>query len=151
MSTNIAPTEPGIVPGKYGSLTMSFFDSVFDFVGGAVDVVADLAVSAVDVVMDNPGKVALVCVGTVATTAAAVTFAAPIAAFVGATGLLGATASGTAISSLSGVALTNASLAALGGGSLAVGGGGMVAGATVVATSGAVAGAAASTGVVACS
>lgn len=41
--------------------------------------------------------------------------AAPIAAALGKMGLLGATASGTAISSLSGAALTSASLAAIGG------------------------------------
>ena len=58
-------------------------------------------------------------------TAAAVTvggvgfvFAAPIAAAVGAAGLLGAASTGTAISTLFGAALTNASLAAIGGGAL---------------------------------
>ncbi|MGE6323328.1 hypothetical protein ACQKEF_24235 [Pseudomonas oryzihabitans] len=131
---------------------MSFFDSVFDFVDRAagtvsdlavatVDAIGDLASSAVDTVTENPGKTALVCLGTLATGGAAVAFAGPIAAVVGSTGLLGATASGTAISSLSGVALTNASLAALGGGAIAAGGGGMAAGVTVVGWTGAAVGA----------
>ena len=61
-------------------------------------------------------------------------FAAPIAAAVGATGLLGATAAtGTAISTLSGAALANASLAACGGGAVTAAGGGMAMGTLMVA------------------
>lgn len=120
---------------------MSFFDSIVDGVFDLASSVGGMAVSAADYVVDNPGKTALVCVGAIATGGLASAFAAPLAAMVGSTGLLGATASGTAISSLSGAALANASLAALGGGSLAAGGGGMVAGATVVATAGTAVGA----------
>lgn len=125
---------------------MSFFNSVFDFVGDASSVIGDLAGVVVDTVKENPGTAVLVCVGTIATGGAAAVFAGPIAATIGSAGLLGATASGTAISTLSGVALTNASLAALGGGAIAAGGGGMAAGVTVVATTGAACGAAVSVG-----
>ncbi len=128
---------------------MSFFDSLFDLVGSAIGSVGDLAVSAVDIVVENPGKTALVCLGTRATGGTALAFAGPLAAAAGSAGLLGATASGTAISTLSGVALTNASLAAVGGGALAAGGGGMAVGATVVASTGAALGAAAGAGLAA--
>lgn len=137
---------------------MSFFDSVIDFVDDAagtlgnlvavsVDIAGDLASATVDTVIEHPGKVALICVGTIATGGAAAAFAGPIAAAIGSTGLLGATASGTTISTLSGAALTKASLASLGGGAIAAGGGGMATGATVVATTGAALGAATSAGV----
>lgn len=62
-------------------------------------------------------------------------YAAPIAGFIGSTGVLGITATtGFEIAVLSGAPLEFASLAALGGGALSVGGGGMAAGITVVAT-----------------
>ena len=136
---------------------MSIFSSMYDFVSDVADTVCavactagylaeDLAGSAVDTVKKHPGKTALICVGTVATGGAATAFTGSIAAVVGSTGVLGTTASGTAISTLSGVALTNASMAALGGGAIAAGGGGMAAGATVVITTGTVTGAAVSTG-----
>jgi len=125
---------------------MFLFDSLIDFVGDAVEVVGELAVSTVECVIDNPGKAALICVTTVATGGLASAFAAPIAASIGSTGLLGAAATGTAINSLSGIALTNASLAAIGGGSLAAGGGGIAAGVTVLTNVGAAAGAATSIG-----
>ena len=74
-------------------------------------------------------------------------FAAPIAAAIGTTGILGATSTGTAITSLSGVAASNASLAAIGGGALSAGGTG-IAGGTVVVTGGtALVGGAAAAGV----
>jgi len=104
--------------------------------------------SLVDTVKDNPIKTVAVVAATVATGGAALAFAAPIAATIGSAGLLGAASTGTAISGLSGAALSSASLAALGGGAVAAGGGGVAAGTVVVATSGAVAGAATS-GVVA--
>ncbi|OPE19538.1 hypothetical protein APA86_33745 [Pseudomonas aeruginosa] len=129
---------------------MSIFDSFFDCVGDALSGVINFSEGIADAVVDNPGKTALVCVGTLATGGAAAAFAGPIAAAVGSTGLMGATVStGTAISSLSGVALTNASLAALGGGSIAAGGGGMAAGAAVVATTGAAVGASVGVGIAA--
>ena len=56
------------------------------------------------------------CVGMVAAGGVAAFYFAPaIAAYVGATGLLGAAGTGTAIVTLEGAALTSASLAALGG------------------------------------
>ena len=64
-------------------------------------------------------------------------FAAPVAAsWLGATGILGAASTGTAISSLHGAALTNAVLAKLGGGALAAGGFGMAGGTAVATTTG---------------
>lgn len=98
----------------------------FDFVGDVVDAIAE-----------NPIKSIAIGIATVATGGTALAFAGPIAATVGATGLLGAASTGTAIGSLTGAALTNASLAALGGGALAAGGGGMAAGTMVVAGTGA--------------
>ncbi|MFZ2290065.1 MAG: hypothetical protein WAV92_10400 [Halopseudomonas yangmingensis] len=136
---------------------MTFLDSAFDFAGNTIDAVGSIASntaakavtlgrSTLHTVKENPGKIALVCAATIATGGAAAAFAGPIAATIGSTGLLGATASGTAISTLKGAALVKASLAALGGGSLAAGGGGMAAGATVVTVSGATLGASVSTG-----
>ncbi len=136
---------------------MSFLDSIFDFVDDvagaagclgyvAIDTVGELASSAVDTVQKHPGKVALVCVGTIASAGAAAAFAGPIATACGSVGLLGTTASGTTISTLSGAALSNASLAAFGGGAIATGGGGMAAGVTAIGASGASLGAAVSTG-----
>ncbi len=119
---------------------MFLFDSLMSLVDGAVDVAA----AAVDAVIENPIKTVCMCGAGVVTGGLVTVFAAPIAAAIGTTGLLGATASGTAISSLSGVALTNASLAALGGGALAAGGGGMAAGVTTLAVTGAAAGTAVS-------
>ena len=105
--------------------------------------------TAVDVVIENPGKTVAIVVATVATGGAAFAAAPVIAAAAGGAGLLGATSAGTAIASLSGAALTNASLAALGGGSIAAGGGGIAAGTSVIAGAGAFFGAGTSTGVVA--
>jgi hypothetical protein len=113
---------------------------VFDLVGGALGSAVDFLGSVVDVVVENPIKSVAIGVATVATGGTALAFAGPIAGAVGATGLLGAAGTGTAISSLTGVALTKASLAALGGGTLAAGGGGMAAGTMVIAAGGAAVG-----------
>lgn len=109
--------------------------------------VVDKALNAAVYVEDNPKKCIAVVLGTVATGGVAFVAAPAIAAGLGTVGLLGTTASGTAISSLSGIALTNASLAAIGGGTLAVGGGGIVGGVTVIAGTGAATGAAISSSV----
>lgn len=87
-------------------------------------------------------KYALIAAGTVTLGTVGFIFAAPIAATIGATGVLGAASTGTAISSLSGVAATNASLAALGGGALGSGAlaTGMAGGTAVVTGSTAVVG-----------
>ncbi len=97
----------------------------------------DLVEDIMCTIAENPIKSIVIGVATVTTGGAALAFAGPIAATVGATGLLGAASTGTAISSLTGAALTNASLAALGGGALATGGGGVAVGTMVVAGTGA--------------
>ncbi|MFW2124865.1 hypothetical protein ACG94O_18410, partial [Acinetobacter ursingii] len=75
-------------------------------------VVGDVA----DIIIENPGKTALVIGGTVATGGLAFVAAPAIATVSGTAGLLGTTATtGATISTLTGAALTNASLAALGG------------------------------------
>ena len=120
---------------------MGIFDSIFDTIGDAVDFVAE-----------NPIKSIAAVVVTVGTGGLALAYAPAIAAAVGTTGILGATATtGTVISTLEGVALANASLAALGGGAVAVGGGGIAAGTTAVAVAvaGTVTGAVVSVGTVA--
>lgn len=136
----------------------NFFCDVVEGAGRAIDTAVNVVIidgvcgtldTVIDVVKENPGKVAAVMVATVATGGVAMAFAGPIAATLGSAGLLGTTSAGTAIASLSGAALSNASLAAIGGGALAAGGGGMAAGATAVAVSGAVTGVAVSSGVVA--
>lgn len=90
-----------------------------------------------DAICDHPIRTAVTAVAVVATGGAALAAAPTIAGAMGAFGMLGTTASGTAISSLSGAALTNASLAAVGGGSLAAGGGGMATGTTIIGSLGA--------------
>ena len=117
--------------------------SIFDFVGDCVCAVVDTAIDGVSTVADfcedNPATT--VVLATAATGGLATAFAPTIAATIGSTGVLGATATtGTTISSLSGAALKSASLAQLGGGALAAGGGGMAAGTAVVGTSSAVLG-----------
>lgn len=72
--------------------------------------------------MVKAGKYAAAIVGGATVFGPAALLAAPsLAASLGATGLLGAAGTGTAISTLSGAALTNASLAAVGGGTMAAG------------------------------
>lgn len=79
-------------------------------------------------------KTALVAVSVAGVVVPIGMLAAPaLAARIGALGLLGTTAKGTAIRSLGGAALKNASLAYIGGGSIAKGGGGMALGARVIA------------------
>lgn len=116
---------------------------IFNFVSKTIG-------NTIDFVAENPIK-SLAAVGvTVATGGLALAYAPAIAAAVGTTGILGATATtGTVISTLEGVALANASLAALGGGAVAVGGGGIAAGTTAVAVAGTVTGAVVSVGTVA--
>lgn len=118
----------------------------FDFIDEVAFTIGDAADWCIDTVKENPGKVLLVAGATVATGGAFFVAAPAIAATVGATGVLGATSAGTAISSLSGAALANASLAAIGGGSIAAGGGGMAAGTMVVTGVGATIGAGTATG-----
>ena len=88
----------------------------------------------------NFAKVASAAITVVAGTIVAApvfVLAAPAyAGLLGATGLLGTTASGTTISTLSGAALTKASLAAIGGGALSVGGGGVALGSVFVVAAG---------------
>lgn len=117
---------------------MSFFDFVSDTIG-----------SVVDTVVENPIKSIVIGVVTVASGGAALAFAGPIAATVGAAGWLGAASTGTAISTLSGAALANASLVAFSTGTLAAGGGGMAAGSAVIAATGAAVGTVVSGGVAA--
>ena len=89
-------------------------------------------------------KYAVIGAGVLVVGGVGLVFAAPIAAAVGATGVLGAASTGTAITTLSGVAAENASLAALGGGALSAGGAGIAGGTVVVTgTAGIVGGAAA--------
>ena len=84
----------------------------------------------------NPTKT-IACLGVTAVACAAFTVAAPaIATTLGALGVLGATSSGTLISTLKGAALTKAALATLGGGSIAAGGAGIAGGVTTIATAG---------------
>lgn len=117
--------------------TSSLAEASEELARDAGDLISDAASYAVE----NPWKTAAVISVGVATAGAgfiAATAAAPaIAATVGSTGILGATSTGTVISSLHGVALTNASLAAIGGGSVAAGGAGMAGGAAAIATTGA--------------
>ncbi len=124
--------------------TTDFQKANKEFVSEMSDDIAELAGKTVDFVKENPGKTALIVGATVVTGGAAGAFATAagpvIASALGSTGILGATASGTAISSLSGAALTNASLAAIGGGSLASGGAGVAGGLAVISTTGTVAG-----------
>lgn len=108
----------------------------------SIDRLANVVVLPVaQAVVENPGKtLAVVAVGLM-TGGLAYVAAPAIAATIGATGVLGATSSGTLISSLSGAALSNASLAVFGGGAIAAGGGGIAAGSTVVGMAGIGAGA----------
>jgi len=113
---------------------MSVFDVLNEYVFEPAGNIID---STADFVSENPIKTVAIVATTVATGGASLALAGPIAATAGGAGLLGATSTGTAISTLSGAALTNASLAALGGGSLAAGGTGMAGGSIVVAATGA--------------
>lgn len=115
--------------------------NMFGFIKNVANTAIDKALDAAIYVEKNPKKCVAVVVGTVATGGVAFVAAPAIAAGIGAVGMLGATASGTAISSLSGVALTNASLAALGGGTIAAGGAGMAGGVTVITGTGVATGA----------
>lgn len=115
---------------------------VIEGIGGGLDKV-------IDVVSENPGKTVAVVAATVATGGVALAYAAPIAATLGSTGILGAAGTGAAIDTLSGIYLANASLAALGGGTLAAGGAGMAGGTMVVAAAGATTGAVVSGGIAA--
>lgn len=124
---------------------MGFFDFVSDIVESTVGTIG----SVVDTVVENPIKSIAIGLVTVASGGAALAFAGPIAATVGAAGWLGAASTGTAISTLSGAALTNASLVAFSTGTLAAGGGGMAAGSAVIAATGAAVGTAVSGGVAA--
>lgn len=89
----------------------------------------------------NVSKIAKVTAITVGATLvfvpAAIGGAPVIATAAGKAGLLGASGTGTAISSLSGAALTKASLAAIGGGSIAGGGLGMTGGVVFLTAAGA--------------
>ncbi len=82
--------------------------------GNIYDVAADGVGAVTDFIEENPKT--SIAIGTVVGIATAGVAAPAIAASIGATGVLGTTAGGTAISSLSGAALSSASLAALGGG-----------------------------------
>jgi hypothetical protein len=105
------------------------YDSVTDAISDGVDVVTDF-------IDENPKT--SIAIGVLAGIATAGVAAPAIAASIGATGALGATASGTVIAGLEGAALSSASLAALGGGSIAAGGAGMAGGTCVVAAGGGV-------------
>ncbi|MBC9377143.1 hypothetical protein [Escherichia coli] len=112
-------------------------DSVSNVAGNIYDVAADGVGAVTDFIEENPKT--SIAIGTVVGIATAGVAAPAIAASIGATGVLGTTAGGTAISSLSGAALSSASLAALGGGSIAAGGAGMAGGTCVVAAGGGIA------------
>ena len=86
--------------------------SFFDFIGDIVESAAGAVGSVVETIAENPIKSIAIGVATVASGGAALAFAGPLAAAVGATGVLGAASTGTAIGTLGGAALTNASLAA---------------------------------------
>lgn len=107
--------------------------SIIDWIGEKIE-------DGIDCILDNPVKSALTVTAVVISGGTCLVAAPAIAGTIGATGLLGAASTGTAISSLSGAALTNASLAAMGGGALAAGGGGMATGTAVVTGIGAVTG-----------
>jgi hypothetical protein len=129
------------------------FGSIFDFVvesveacGRAVDsvvqtVVIDGIAGTIDDVMDlaheNP---VIAVVAVVATGGAACAFAAPLAAAAGGAGLLGASGTGTAMTTLKGVALSNAALAKIGFGTLAAGGTGVAGGTAIITGTGATVG-----------
>lgn len=93
-----------------------------------------------DSICENPVSSVLKVAGAVGVGALTVTFAPAIAGAIGATGILGAASTGTAISSLSGGALANASLAAFGGGTVSAGGGGIAAGTAALGSLGSKAG-----------
>lgn len=108
---------------------------------GLWDDIKENADAVLDYACENPGKTVLIVATGIVTGGTAWVAAPTIASVAGATGLLGAASTGTAISTLSGAALTNASLAVLGGGAVSVGGFGMAGGTVVVATAGSVVGA----------
>lgn len=110
------------------------FDAVNATNGRVTDAISDGVDIVTDFIDENPKT--SIAIGVLAGIATAGVAAPAIAASIGATGALGATASGTVIAGLEGAALSSASLAALGGGSIAAGGAGMAGGTCVVAAGG---------------
>lgn len=120
---------------------MGLFDNTRAFgLIGLLDDIKENAEAARYYACENPVKTTVIVTTTIVTGGAALAAAPMIASIAGATGVLGAASTGTAISSLSGAALTNASLAALGGGAISVGGMGMAGGTVAIATTGSVLG-----------
>ena len=113
---------------------MSFLDSFTDSLLSIVDTGMDALSDAADFVAENPGKTALVAVGTALTGGLALAAAPTVGALASAAGF------GVAGGTLSGAAASSAGLAAIGGGSLAAGGAGMAGGTAIVTATGALAG-----------